>query len=250
MEARIDNTIVVIPSYNEARTIGEIVRGVVRMGMTVLVIDDGSSDMTERIALDNGAMVIRHRDNLGKGFSIREGIRHVLEKTRFEWMIMMDGDGQHHTEDIVSLMKATFGDCGEVDIVTGNRMQETADMPPVRYLTNRFMSWVISGICGQFIPDTQCGYRLIRVNALRDLTLTSEKYDIESEMLMRIAGKGGKIASVPIRTIYGEETSDIHPARDTLRFFNLILTHHLRANGSRGKKEKDGKRTACPEGDK
>jgi len=241
MEARIDNTIVVIPSYNEARTIGEIVRDVTRMGMTVLVIDDGSSDKTERVALDNGAMVIRHRDNLGKGFSIREGIRHVLEKTRFEWMIMMDGDGQHHTEDIVSLMKATFADNDEIDLVTGNRMRETADMPPVRYLTNRFMSWVISGICRQDIPDTQCGYRLIRVSALKELRLTSEKYDIESEMLMRLAEKGGKIASVPIRTIYGEETSDINPVRDTMRFFNLILTHHMRSSESRRKKKKNGK---------
>lgn len=241
MEARIDNTIVVIPSYNEARTIGEIVRDVTRIGMTVLVIDDGSSDKTERIALDNGAMVIRHRDNIGKGFSIREGVRHVLEKTSFEWMIIMDGDGQHHTEDISSLMKATFVDSDEIDIVTGNRMRETADMPLVRYLTNRFMSWVISSICRQNIPDTQCGYRLIRVSALKELRLTSEKYDIESEMLMRIAEKGGKIASVPIRTIYGEETSNIHPLRDAVKFFKLILTHRMRFGGSRRKKKMDGK---------
>ena len=83
MGSRIDNTIVVIPSYNESRTIGEIVRSTVSMGMSVLVIDDGSQDNTERIALDNGAMVIRNTENKGKGRSVREGFRHVLDKTNF-----------------------------------------------------------------------------------------------------------------------------------------------------------------------
>jgi len=80
MAALIDNTIVVIPSYNESRTIGNIVLGIVNMGLSVLVIDDGSTDNTERVALDNGAMVIRHRQNLGKGFSVREGIKLFLKK--------------------------------------------------------------------------------------------------------------------------------------------------------------------------
>ena len=123
MESRPDNTLTIIPSYNEARTIGAIVRDIVRMDMNVLVIDDGSGDNTERIALDNGAMVIRHRHNLGKGFSVREGVKHVLEKTNYEWIIMMDGDGQHHTEDIPALMEATRD--GKADMVIGNRMLNT-----------------------------------------------------------------------------------------------------------------------------
>ncbi|MFC1480094.1 glycosyltransferase family 2 protein [Candidatus Omnitrophota bacterium] len=226
MGARIDNTIAVIPSYNEAGTIGEIVQNIVRMGMSVLVIDDGSTDNTERIALDSGAMVIRHRHNLGKGFSVREGIRHVLEKTNFEWMIMMDGDGQHHTEDIPALMSAA--QLEEADIVTGNRMLETKRMPVSRYWTNRFTSWVLSGMCKQSIPDTQCGYRLIRVSALKKLKLTSEKYDIESEILIQAAENNMRIKSVPIQTIYGEETSKIRPIRDTIRFFALVFRYHLK----------------------
>lgn len=238
MGATTENTIVVIPSYNESRTIGGIVRHIVGMGMTVLVIDDGSIDNTERIALDNGAMVIRHRRNLGKGFSVREGIRHVLKKTNFEWMIMMDGDGQHHPEDIAALMDCTHNE--EVDIVIGNRMLQTSTMPSARYWTNKFMSWVISGICKQEIPDTQCGFRLIRTHILKMLKLTSQKYDIESEMLMQAANHDMKIASVQIQTIYGEEISAIHPVRDTLKFFRLIFTHHMSSNGLRYSKKKDG----------
>lgn len=239
MGARADNTIVVIPSYNEARTIGGIVRDTVNMGLDVLVIDDGSSDHTERIALDNGAMVIRHTHNLGKGYSVREGIKDVLEKLKYDWMVMMDGDGQHHTEDIPVLMDATKEE--GVDIVMGNRMDAAHSMPSVRYLTNRFMSWVLSCMCGQHMPDTQCGFRLIRVEALKKLSLTSEKYDIESEMLIRAAEIDMKIVSAPIRTIYGDETSEIHPVHDTIRFFSLISRHYRRSHGLFGKKKKDGR---------
>ncbi|MFH1837354.1 MAG: glycosyltransferase family 2 protein [Candidatus Omnitrophota bacterium] len=227
MAARTDNTIVVIPSYNEARTIGTIVRDIVRTGVSVLVVDDGSTDNTERIALDSGAMIMRNRKNFGKGFSIREGIKYVLKKTTFKWMIMMDADGQHLTEDIPVLMEATRGEDIEPDIIIGNRMIDSGPMPPTRYLTNRFMSWVISGICRQYIPDTQCGYRIIKVSSLEKLELTSKKYDIDSELLMRAADKKMIIKSVPVQTVYGEEISKIKPIRDTLKFLKLILKHYL-----------------------
>ena len=221
-----DNTIIIIPSYNEARSIGGIVREIVKMGISVLVIDDGSVDSTERIALDNGAMVLRHKKNIGKGFSVREGVNYVLEKTNFEWIIIMDGDGQHHTEDIPAFMAATRDE--GVDLVIGNRMQRTETMPSLRYWTNRFMSWVISGICRQHIPDTQCGYRMVRVAALKTLHLTSEKYDIETEMLIEAAEDNMLIRSVPIQTIYGEEVSEINPIRDAIKFFALISKYHFR----------------------
>ncbi|MBL7072822.1 MAG: glycosyltransferase family 2 protein [Candidatus Omnitrophica bacterium] len=227
MESGKNNTIVIIPSYNEARTIGGIVLDIVRMGLSVLVIDDGSTDNTERAALDNGALVLRNRKNIGKGFSVREGVKYVILKTNFEWVVIMDGDGQHHTEDIPGLMKATEQEV-KPDIVIGNRMLETKTMPSIRYITNKFMSWLISGICRQYIPDTQCGYRLINVNALKKLKLTSKKYDIESETLILAAEMKMKITSVPIQTIYGAEVSKIKPIRDMAKFCMLIYRHHFK----------------------
>ena len=236
MESRKDNTIVIIPSYNEGRTIGQVVTEIVDMGLNVLVVDDGSNDNTERVALDSGAMVIRSRYNRGKGFSIREGINYVLDKTKFEWIIIMDGDGQHHAGDIHAMMEVTHTE--DVDIVNGNRMLQTESMPAVRYWTNKFMSWMISGICRQNIPDTQCGYRLVRVDALKKLKLTSKKYDIETEMLIKAADSHMKISSVPVKTIYGEEKSKIRPIHDTIRFFALILKYHFNLGWITQNKEK------------
>lgn len=139
---------------------------------------------------------------------------------------MMDGDGQHHTKDIDVLMKASEED--EIDLVIGNRMHATDEMPSLRYFTNRFTSWVVSTLCGQSIPDTQCGFRLIKVESLREIELLSDKYDIESEIILLSAEKGKKIRSVNVETIYGEETSEIHPLRDTFRFFKLIFRHHFK----------------------
>lgn len=237
MGSKKDNTIVVMPSYNEARTIGSIVADIKAMGLSVFVIDDGSTDNTERVALDNGAMVVRHKKNLGKGFSVREGIKQVLTRTNFEWMIIMDGDGQHHPEDITVLMDASKD--AQIDIVIGNRMLFTKTMPSVRYWTNRFTSWVVSRLCKQYIPDTQCGYRLIKVSSLKKLELTCKKYDIESEMLIQAAENGMRIKSVPIKTIYGEEVSAINPIRDTIKFCVLILKHHFKKERHEESRKRD-----------
>ena len=82
-------------------------------------------------------------------------------------------------------------------------------------------------MCGQHVPDSQCGYRLIKVDGLKKMELTSERYDIESEMLVEASRNGLKIMSVPVRTIYGEETSRIEPVRDTIKFFNFVLRFYL-----------------------
>ncbi|MDD4956065.1 MAG: DUF368 domain-containing protein [Candidatus Omnitrophica bacterium] len=222
-----ENTIVVIPSFNEARTIDRIVREIAGKGLKVLVIDDGSTDDTARIAVEAGAEIIQHKKNKGKGFSVREGLEHVINKTRFEWILLMDGDGQHDTANIGAMMAAAV----DADIVSGDRMADTRDMPAVRYWTNRFMSWFISNMCGQKISDTQCGYRLLRAACFRDTRLCSKNFDIETEMLIIAARRGARIKSVPIRTIYGEEKSQINPIVDTLRFFRLISRYMLSSGG-------------------
>jgi glycosyltransferase involved in cell wall biosynthesis len=238
MESRADNTVVIIPSYNEARTIGKVVKDIVKLGLDALVIDDGSEDNTEREALDHGAVVIRNIDNMGKGASIRRGVKHLLDKTKYEWVVMMDGDGQHDPADIPRLMDVTRK--GDVDIVIGNRMNQTRTMPFSRYWTNKFMSWVLTRMCGHSIPDSQCGYRLIKMDALKGIKLTTDKYDIESEIIIEAVEENFKISSAPIRTIYGEETSKINPVRDTIKFFSLIKKYHHRKNEPRRAKTKNG----------
>ncbi len=103
-------------------------------------------------------------------------------------------------------------------------MLKRKDMPLLRVFTNKFMSWFISSLAGQRIPDTQCGFRLIKKDVLNKINLRTRKYETESEIIIKAARLGFKVESVPIKTVYKGEKSQINPIIDTLRFIKFIST--------------------------
>jgi glycosyltransferase involved in cell wall biosynthesis len=212
---------ILLPAYNEAATIEKILKDIKVKGIDAIVVDDGSKDGTGDIAEHCGAKVIRHYANLGKGASIKEGFNFFLEKTDHDAIIIMDADGQHLVDDCDNFIQKA-SDKQEM-IIVGNRMGYTKNMPLLRLATNKFMSFLLSLLCKQDIPDTQCGFRLLTRGVVKKLSIKSSNFDTESEMLIDASRKGVKISSVPIKTIYGDETSQIHPMKDTIRFFVLIL---------------------------
>lgn len=216
---RMSAFICLIPSFNEEKTIGWLVMSLRVKGFDVTVIDDGSMDQTARLAHANGAEVIINERNLGKGASLRKAFE-ILKNRPCEGVIIMDGDGQHLPSDVDPFILC-FRDKAP-GLVVGNRMHKPKGMPLIRQLTNAFMSAIISGMCGQRIPDTQCGFRLISIDALRAIALNTERYEIESEMLLEVARAGFKIESVPIASVYDGQYSAIHPIKDTIRFFRFI----------------------------
>lgn len=211
---------VIIPTYNEARTISSVVSAIRRENLDVIVIDDGSSDSTVSLARDNGATVLKNPVNEGKGASLAKGFRYALDKD-FDAVITMDGDGQHLPKDISSFIELARR--SPAGIIIGNRMQKTGAMPWLRILTNTFMSWLISLITKQGIPDSQCGFRLIRRELLERLNLMTTKYETETEILIRAAEMGFTIESVAINTVYGDEKSQINSFLDTARFIRFII---------------------------
>ena len=216
------NVSVLIPAFNEGEYIADVVMGALLSVSRVLVVDDGSADRTVPIAEEAGAEVICHQDNRGKGAALRTGFEALLEDGS-EAIVVLDGDGQHDPAELPAFIK-----CAEesgAGIVIGNRLAESAGMPRIRYWTNRTMSIILSWLSRQKIPDSQCGYRLIRREVLERINFTTENYDLESEMLILASRIGFKIDSVPIKTIYTGQVSEIKPGLDTLRFFRLILKY-------------------------
>lgn len=211
---------VVVPSYNESRTIGAIVKRLKERDFAVYVIDDGSQDDTEAKALAEGAIVIRNPKNMGKGGALKEGFKRV-EQDGFDMVLIMDGDDQHDVADIAHLIKRMRET--RADMIIGNRMTDTSRMPLIRIAVNRFMSWLISVISGQYVPDTQCGFRLIKTAVLKKIVFESNNYEIESEMIVKAARAGFTIDSTNIKTVYQDEVSRINPVIDTLRFMRLML---------------------------
>lgn len=212
-------TCVIIPAYNEAQNIAQIVSAVKALSIETIVIDDGSIDNTMRKALDQGAIVLRNTVNQGKGASLIKGFEHAVAQG-YVAVITMDADGQHLPEDIAEFIKLSQDN--QNSFLIGNRMQNTQAMPFIRVLTNKFMSFLISSLAKQNIPDTQCGFRLIKKEVLSKIKLTTAKYETESEILLEASRLGFKIKSLPIQSIYRGEKSQINPFIDTMRFVRFL----------------------------
>ncbi len=215
------NVAALIPCYYEEKNIREVATRTHAQLDTVLVVDDGSTDKTSDEARAAGVDVVKHEKNAGKGAAIKTGLRTLLARENIEFILILDGDGQHLPEEIPHFL--TTANDTAAPMIVGNRMSDTRDMPFVRRMTNRYMSWTISRVIGQRVPDSQCGFRMFhRSLAAEFLAMESAAFDFETEMLALAARKGCTIGAATVSTVYGDEVSKIHPVLDTLKFFKLL----------------------------
>jgi glycosyltransferase involved in cell wall biosynthesis len=208
----------IIPAYFEEKHIGDVVERTLKQLDNVLVIDDGSTDATAANARAAGAQVIVHERNLGKGEAIKTGLHYWVDRG-FRHIVMLDADGQHLPEEIARFVAAA---ASGAQLYIGTRMNDVRTMPMLRRLVNRYMSRRISRVCGQEIPDTQCGFRMLEAPVIPFLFQGAGRFDYETEMLIVASRQGFRIDSVPVSTVYGDEVSSIHPVRDTIRFLKLM----------------------------
>ncbi len=210
-----------VPAHDEAPRIAAVVIGAA-VHLPVLVVDDGSSDATARVARDAGADVLEQRPNAGKGAALRAGFRWALD-AGYVGALTLDGDGQHDPAEIPAFL-AAFGagtDGLRPDLVVGRR--DFAHMPPARRLANSIGGWTFSWAVGTRVPDNQSGYRLVG-RRLMEATLASAEggFEFEVEMLATCIARGWPVAWVPIRTIYAGEPSHIRPATHVRHFFRAV----------------------------
>jgi glycosyltransferase involved in cell wall biosynthesis len=217
--------VALIAAFDEAATIHAVVAGVQPHVDHVVVVDDGSADETAPQAAAAGAEVVRHPANRGKGAAIRSGLDVVLQRP-YTHVLLLDGDGQHDPADAPALIAAARAGLG--DFVIGERPFSKTTMPSSRYYTNTISSWVISRIfIGTSVADTQSGYRLVAADRLRALRLSARGYEIETEMLIKLARGGARIARVPIGLRYGNARSKLRPLRDTTRTCFLAVRYRF-----------------------
>lgn len=195
-----------IPGYQEGPRIAAVVAEV-RRYLSVVVVDDGSTDDTAAQAEAAGATVIRQVPNRGKGAALREGFRHALD-AGVDAVVTLDADGQHDPAEIPAFL-AAFETAG-AELIVGKRNFRA--MPPVRRLSNTIGGLIFSVAVGRSIPDNQSGYRLVGRRLMTALLESDQDgFAFEVEMIARCIAMGKPIAWVPIRTIYAGEPSHIHP---------------------------------------
>jgi glycosyltransferase involved in cell wall biosynthesis len=209
-------TCVLIPAFNEAPHIAKVVEGARQHVAEVVVIDDGSSDGTAEIARAAGAICLQLPRNCGKASALRAGIAFARDHN-FTHVITLDGDGQHLPEDIPVILRVAE-ETG-ADLVIGARFFDRAVMPRSRYFSNTVGSRLASALVGCEIRDSQSGFRLFRLDKLGGARLRSRCYELEMEILIKMARSGCTIAHAPVRMIYkdGQARSKMKPVRDTVR---------------------------------
>ena len=209
-----------IAAFNEEATVAAVVEGVRRLVPDVVVVDDGSSDRTGERAAAAGAAVVRHALNRGKGAAIRTGLAQVLAGACTH-VLFIDGDLQHDPCDVPKLLSA--GERAECDLVIAERLFVKGSMPTARFYSNRIGSWILSQFIGLEVSDSQSGFRLIRSDSLRRLRLTATGYEIETEMLIKLAGRQASVCLVSIPARYDGSRSKLRSVRDTFRTCMLAV---------------------------
>ena len=207
-----------VPAYQAAAHLGEVLLGLAALPEPphVLVVDDGSRDATSQVARQFGADVHAFAGNRGKGHALLAGFERLRE---FDAVITLDADGQHPPECLPAFVAAA---ASGADLVLGRRAM-SGDMPPSRRFANRFSSGWCSAIAGQRISDSQCGYRLYRREVLAETPVRASRYEVETEMAVRAARMGFRVAEVEIPTVYGDETSHLSPTRDVPRIVAMLV---------------------------
>jgi len=217
---------IIIPTYNNAASLGEVIEGVAEYSDHIIVVNDGSTDnTTELVNAFPYVQLISYQKNVGKGWALRKAFAYAVEKG-YKYAVTIDSDGQHFAKDLPSFINKI--DSQQDAIIIGARNMDQASVPGGSSFGNRFSNFWFKAETGISCPDTQSGYRLYPLLPLKSMRFITRKYEFEIEVLVRAAWKGINIESVPVTVYYApKETrvSHFRPYKDFARIslLNTVL---------------------------
>jgi glycosyltransferase involved in cell wall biosynthesis len=213
---------VLIPVHNGSERIAGLLVQLEALPLDVCVVDDGSTDGTAEAVSNTGARLVRLPIRKGKGAALKRGLREILSKSPPEWVLFMDGDGQHLPSEVPRFLEAMEG---PYDLLAGSRMEEAGSIPLARRMPNRMGSEILRWMSGQAVPDTQCGFRAIRSSFLTRMDLESEGYEIETEILLKALKMGARWHTVAVSAVYDGQESHFRPVADTFKICMAALRY-------------------------
>ena len=217
--------IVAIPAYNVGQFIAEVVRKARKFVNGVIVVDDGSTDNTARIAEAAGATVINHGVNKGYGESIKSCFEVAKLKTA-DVLVILDGDGQHDPDDIPRLLAPIF--CREADVVVGSRfLSGKSSMPRYRKFGINVITFLYNFGSRAKVADAQSGFRAYSKRVLDAFTITTSSMGTSVEVIIKMREKGFTIKEVPISCIYHSASHSANPVTHGLGVALTVLKLRL-----------------------
>lgn len=206
-----------IPAYQAAESLGTVLLGLGELSPApdVLVVDDGSRDATAEVARQFGARVISFAGNRGKGHALLAGFQALAD---YDGVVTLDADGQHPPDCLPAFVAEAEAGAG---LVLGRRARTEA-MPPLRRFANGLSSTWATWLAGQRITDSQCGYRLYTRALLAGTPVTPGRYELETEIVVRAARLGFRLAEVEVPTVYHGAGSHIRVFRDVPRIVGVL----------------------------
>ena len=209
--------VALIPAYNAEPFVGDVIR-VASEHVPVIAVNDGSTDATLAALRASGATVIDQQPNQGKGAALKRGYRAAMESGASA-VIQLDADGQHDPAEIPGFVRK-FRET-RADLIIGER--QFRQMPLVRRASNTIGRAAFSWAMGRRINDNQSGYRLLGRRLMEAVLASDESgYEFEMDQIVIAVKRGWRIEGVPIRTIYGEEKSNIRPLQHVVHFFRMV----------------------------
>ncbi len=199
-----------IPAYNEEKNIAKIIVGLKKIADQIIVCDDGSTDLTSRIAESLGVTVIKHPKNVGYGSAIRSIFLKARE-INAECLVTIDADGQHKVEDVNKVINQISN--GESDIVIGSRFLDESrkEVPNYRKVGIKVITKLTNATIKKQLTDSQSGFRAYSKKVLNELDLSELGMGISTEILIKASSKNFRISEVPIKIFYNGETSTHNP---------------------------------------
>ena len=203
-------TAIGIPAYNEEKNIAKIIVNSKKIADQILVCDDGSTDSTAAIAESLGAIVVKHPKNLGYGSAIHS-IFLKAKEIDTDILVTIDGDGQHRSEDIAKVIEPIKK--GDADIIIGSRFLDRSaeKIPEYRKLGIKIITKVTNSSLKNKITDSQSGFRAYSKKVISELNVSDMGMGISTEILIKSSSLGFRIGEVPIKVLYGGDTSTHNP---------------------------------------
>jgi glycosyltransferase involved in cell wall biosynthesis len=225
-KAVISNTALILPIYNSARHLPVLIPQLLEFFPTsqIIAVNDGSQDDSAAICRKLQVTLIEFDQNQGKGAALLAGMQKASQ-LGYLFAFSLDSDEQHKPSHIPQFLQKQ-NDSG-AGMVLGKRVLKTPLMPWQRICSNKLTSLMVSLTLRQKVTDSQCGYRLYCLEQITQFHLKSERYQFETEILLKMATAGYQLAEVTIDTVYGTETSHISHLRDISNFIKILVAHWL-----------------------